>query len=156
MRVLLATFALVPAAAGTVEAGTINVNKGAVGITLGMTRAAVIAKLGKPVYQNANGFMQYSNRNLLDVYFNNATKRVRLIGVSGKHFCLAGGGMICMLTNGGIAKLKARYGKTLKLITEEDGSKTYRLRGALGGRQVFTSFTPGRRGQIIQVFIGYY
>jgi outer membrane protein assembly factor BamE (lipoprotein component of BamABCDE complex) len=28
------------------------VSKGAVGVTLGMTRAAVVAKLGRPLYQN--------------------------------------------------------------------------------------------------------
>lgn len=154
MRVLLASLILVPAAVGSVERGTVIVNRGAVGVTLGMTRAAVVAKLGRPLYQNMNGYMQYSRNNLFDVYLNTATKKVRLIGVSGRRFCIAGAG-VCMFTSGGIAKLKARYGSALKVVTEQDGSKSYELRGNLGSRAVFTNFTPAPGGKIIQIFIGY-
>jgi hypothetical protein len=148
-----AALALLPASVGS---GTIHVGQGAAGVTVGMTRAAVVAKLGKPVYQNANGYMQYaksSGDDLFDVYLNTATKRVRLIGISGKHFCTAAG--ICMFRNGGIAKLKAQYGKALKYLATEDGSKVYQVNGRFGGKKVFTAFTPGLHGQIIQVFIGY-
>jgi len=154
VRVLLAALVLVPAAAGSVERGTVVVNRGAVGVTLGMTRAAVVAKLGPPLYQNANGYMQYSRNNLFDVYLNTVTKKVRLIGISGRRFCIASPG-VCMFTNGGVAKLKARYGSALKVVTEQDGTKSYELRGSLGGRPVFTNFTPAPGGKIIQIFIGY-
>ena len=153
MRVLIAAFvALVPAAVGS---GTITVGKGAAGITLGMTKAQVVAKLGKPVYQNKNGYMQYATASsvLFDVYLNTATNRVRLIGISGKRFCTAAG--VCMFTNGALAKLKAQYGNALKHVTLEDGEKVWQVNGTFGGRKVFTAFTPAAHGQIIMVFIGY-
>ena len=152
MRVVAVALALVPAAAGAVEQGTIFVNKGAAGVTLGMTRAQVVAKLGKPLYENANGYLQYSNKNLFDVYLNTATKRVRLIGISGPNFCTSFG--VCMFRKGGLAKLKARYGAALKRHVAEDGEVTYEMRGTLGGKAVFTSFSPAAGGRIIQVFIG--
>jgi hypothetical protein len=152
MRMLLATvLALLPA---TVGSGTITVNKGANGVTVGMTRAAVIAKLGKPIYQNKNGYLQYANDpNIFDVYLNPAN-RVRLVSISGKHFCTTGG--VCMFTNGALAKLKAQYGRRLKLVKTEDGSLIWQVRGTFQGKQVFTSFTPAPHGQIIQVFVGFY
>ena len=72
-----------------------------------MTRAQVIAKLGKPFYKNANGYMQFGNEKknvLFDVYLDTSTspQRVRLLGISGRNFCLTGGGP-CMLRPGGSA-----------------------------------------------------
>ena len=67
-----------------------------------MTRAQVLAKLGKPLYTNVNGYMQYSSKNLFDVYLD-GSKRVRLIGISGPGFCTVFGA--CALKTGGIAKL---------------------------------------------------
>jgi hypothetical protein len=151
---LLAALALVPAATGSVERGTVIVNRGGAGVTLGMTRAAVVDRLGTPLYQNTNGYMEYSRNNLFDVYLNTVTKKVRLIGISGKRFCIAGAG-VCMFTNGGVAKLETRYGSALKVVTEQDGTRSYEVRGRLGGRQVFTNFTPAPGGKIIQIFIGY-
>ena len=153
VRVLAVVLALVPAAVGAVEQGTIFVNKGAAGVTLGMTRAQVFAKLGNPLYQNANGYLQYSNNNLFDVYLNVATKRVRLIGISGPKFCTSFG--VCMFRKGGLAKLKAKYGTALKKHVAEDGEVTYEVRGKLGGKPVFTSFSPATGGRLIQAFIGY-
>lgn len=154
MRIALAAVvAFLPAAAATVDQGTIAVNRGAAGIALGMTRATVIAKLGKPVYKNANGYMQYSKKNLFDVYLNTATSRVRLIGVSGPKFCTSWG--FCLFKSGGVAKLKARYGAALEKITAEDGEQLYVVVGRLAGRRVFTSFSPAAQGKVIQLFIGY-
>lgn len=156
MRLLLAVLAaacLVASAPAAVERGTIVVNRGAVGVTLGLTRAAVVAKLGRPLYQNANGYLQYAKVNLFDVYLDVRTKRVRLIGVSGHRFCTTSG--VCMQSRGGIGKLKAQYGKALRLVKAEDGERQYVLVGRLGGRRVFTSFSPAEKGQIIQIFIGY-
>jgi hypothetical protein len=153
LAALAASLALAPAAAGAVERGTIFVNRGAAGVTLGMTRAQVVARLGQPLYQNTHGYMQYSKNNLFDVYLNTATKRVRLIGVSGARFCTSGG--VCMFRAGGLAKLKMQYGAALKKKVAPDGEVTYEVGGKLGGKRVFTSFSPAAGGRLIQIFIGY-
>lgn len=153
---LAAALALVSSAGGAVESGTIVANRGAAGVVLGMTRAQVVAKLGKPLYENANGFMQYAKRNLFDVYLDTTSKRVRLIGVSGPRFCTAR--RVCMLTRNGIARLRAQYGSALRRFTDETGEIGYELRGRLGGKPVFTTFFPDRptpSGRIVQIFIGY-
>jgi hypothetical protein len=148
--------ALPLAASAAVDKGTFTPGAGGAGITLGMTRAQVIAKLGKPLYTNANGYLQYSSNNLFDVYLD-GSKRVRLIGISGPGFCTAFGA--CALRSGGIAKLRARYGARLRLTKlPETGEKDWILLGKRGARQVFTSFAPANKtaaSAFIQVFIGY-
>lgn len=146
-------------AAGAVEAverGTIVVNRGAAGVTLGMRRVEVVALLGRPLYENSNGYMEYSRNNLFDVYLDVKSKRVRLIGVSGPRFCTAKG--VCMLAKRGVAKLKAQYGAAFRRFTDETGQTGYEIRGRYGGKRVFTSFFPDRpdpAGSIVQIFIGF-
>ena len=149
-------FALIlPTSAGAVvNAGTIQVNRGAAGIRLGMTRATVVSKLGTPIFQNGNGYMQYSETNIFDLYLNRA-RRVRMLGVSGPNFCTGSG--ICMFDLFGVRKLKNQWGSRLKLLRLETGEQVYVLRGVVDGRRVFTSFsatTIRPRGKIIMVFIG--
>ena len=143
---------LAASAAASVERGTLLVSRGAAGVALGMTRAQVIAKLGKPLYQNANGYMEYSRANLFDVYLDGAA-RVRLISVSGRNFCTPRG--VCVLRDGGIGRLKAQYGKGLRLVTAENGERLYVLVGRYRGRRAFTSFGFGPKGRILQVFVGW-
>lgn len=136
------------------DAGTIQVNRGAAGIRLGMTRAGVVSRLGAPVFQNGNGYMQYSNTNIFDLYLNRA-RRVRQLGISGSDFCTASG--ICMFEAFGVRKLKNQWGSRLKLLRLETGEQVYVLRAVVSGRRVFTSFsstTTRPRGKIIMVFIG--
>ena len=151
-----ALFALaLPTSAGAiVNAGMIQVNRGAAGIRLAMTRATVVSKLGPPIFQNGNGYMQYSENNIFDLYLNRA-RRVRMLGVSGPNFCTRSG--ICMFDLFGVRKLKNQWGSRLKLLRVETGEQVYVLRGVVGGRRVFTSFsatTVRPRGKIIMVFIG--
>jgi hypothetical protein len=158
----IAVLVLAGAAGAVVNAGSVTPNVGAAGIKLGMTRAQVIAKLGKPVYKNANGYMQFGNEKknvLFDVYLDTSTspQRVRLLGISGRNFCLTGGGP-CMLRPGGVGKLKARYGKALKTVKLEDGEKVIWLKGTLGGCKVFTDFGEAGRpnsAPLIMILIGY-
>jgi hypothetical protein len=157
-------FALVLAgsAGAIVTSGPVTPNVGAAGITLGMTRAQVVAKLGKPVAQNLNGYMQYGPKNLnslFDVYLDTSVHpwRVRMLGISGRNFCLTGGGP-CMRRAGGVGKLKARYDGALKTVTLEDGEKVVWLKGKLNGCKVFTDFGEAGRpaaAPIVMIFIGY-
>jgi hypothetical protein len=137
-----------------VNAGTIQVNRGAAGIRLGMTRATVVSMVGPPIFQNGNGYMQYSENNIFDLYLNRA-RRVPMLGVSGPSFCTASG--ICMFAVDGVRKLKKQWGTRLKLVRLETGEQVYLLRGVVGGRRVFTSFsatTIRPRGRITMMFIG--
>jgi len=146
------------AALGVVEKGTILVNRGGAGVTLDMTRAQVLAKLGKPVYKNKHGYLQYAKVNLFDVYLDVATTpdRVRLIGISGPKFCFPSG--FCMMDPGAVGKLKTLYGSRLKVVRLEDGERVYRVRGTYHGCRVFTDFTPLRfrpGAKLIQIFVGF-
>jgi len=153
---------LAGSAAAVVNAGPVTPNVGAKGIKLGMTRAQVIAKLGKPVFKNSNGYMQFGDEKknvLFDVYLDTSTspQRVRLLGISGRNFCLTGGGP-CMLRPGGIGKLKTRYGKALKTVMLEDGEKAIWLKGTLGGCKVFTDFGEAARpnsAPLVMILMGY-
>ncbi len=155
---LAAALALPAAGSAVVERGTITPNRGARGVTLGMTRAQVVALLGKPVYKNQHGYMEYSKQNLFDLYLDVSTSpdRVRLIGISGPRFCFAAG--FCMYDEGAVGKLKTAYGSALKVVRLEDGERVYRLRGTFEGCDVFTDFSPERfksSSRIMMVFIGY-
>jgi hypothetical protein len=150
-----------PATARTVTSGVITVGQGAGPITLGMTRAQVISKLGKPLYENGNGYMQYANIPVIfDVYRNGGAKssRVRMVSVSdsGPAFRLSDGNRI--FTKGGLKRLAARYGKRLKFHQTADSGPFYEIVTRLHGRKVLTDFDVDRRSlnaTVLQIFILY-
>jgi hypothetical protein len=160
---LVATIAIPVTASAVVTHGTITPNRGARGIKLGMTRAQVIAKLGQPVFKNANGYMQYGPNNppgiVFDVYLDISKhpNRVRLLGIYGSGFCLVNGGP-CLTAKGGVGKLRDRYGSALTTVTLEDGEQVVWLKGHYRGCDVFTEFgEPGRprSARIGMIFIGF-
>jgi hypothetical protein len=139
----------------SIESGRIAVGRGVHGVTLGMTRAQVVARLGRPISQNAIGYMEYSQKNLFDVYVRRGTpKRADLISVAGPGFCLSGG--ICSLTKGSLKRLVGRFGERLdvELYPEDADAPDYVIRSRFRGRTVNTAFSHGR-GQIVQVYIAY-
>jgi hypothetical protein len=147
------------ASAARVDKGAIQVGRGGAGITLDMTRAQVVAKLGRPRYENHTGFMEFGRSpNLFDVYLDvsSTPKRVRLIGISGERFCFSKG--FCMYDRRAVGKLRTRFAGSLELVTLEDGERIYRVRDAYLGCPVFTDFTPARlraSARIIMVFVGF-
>lgn len=152
-----ALLALPAGAAAIVEKGKFTPGKGARGVQIGMTKSQVLAKLGKPVYKNTYGYMQYAKKNLFDVYLDTSVspKRVRMIGISGPKFCLAGAGF-CMYDKGAVGKLKKRYGSDLVLTQLESGESVYRLTRTANGCTIYTDFTPskpGNKARIVQIFI---
>jgi hypothetical protein len=164
--VVLATGVLAAGAAAAafrpVTHGTITPNVGAAGITLGMTRTQVTAKLGRPFYANSHGYMQYGNKDLtvlFDVYLDVFSKpqRVRLIGIYGSGFCIANGGP-CLTQKGGQGKLRARYGSALKTVKLEDGEQVVWLKGKYRGCAAYTDFGEAgrpRSAQVGMVFVGF-
>jgi hypothetical protein len=151
-------FAAAPRTKG-VTGGKIVVGRGAAGITLGMSRAQVIARLGRPFYENRHGYMQYGRGDaMFDVYRSSGSKdsRVLMFGIAGSGFRLSDGNRI--FARGGIARLRRRYGKRLKAVRLEDGEPVYRIGGRLGGRKVFTELSVDRfgpRARVGNIFVGF-
>jgi hypothetical protein len=143
------------AAAKGIDSGRIVVGRGIAGVTLGMTRAQVIARLGQPIYENRNGYMQYSQLALMDVYVREGRpKHVDLVTAAGRRFCLPT--EICSLQQGGLARLLALYGPRLEveLYSEGDNPPDLVVRSRFHGRAVNTAFSYGR-AQIVQVYIAF-
>ena len=143
------------AAARSIESGQIVVGRGIHGVTLGMTRTQVVARLGPPLSQNAAGSMQYSKRNIFDVYVRRGSpRRTDLVTAAGPGFCLAGG--ICSLRKGSVKRLISRFGIRLavELYPEDADAPDYVVRSRFGGQPVNTAFSHGA-GRIQQVFIAY-
>jgi hypothetical protein len=149
---------LASTAGASVERATIIVNQGAAGVTLGMTRSQVVSVLGKPLYENSYGYMQYARKNLFDVYRSGSrtTGRVDKIGISGRLFCLRNG--ICMLHRYNVAALKRKFGKRLTFHRYSDGAPFYRVSGQFDGRRAYTQFDVDSRkssASIIMIWVGW-
>jgi hypothetical protein len=133
-------------ASGHDYGGVVIVGHGAAGVTLGMTRAQVIARLGRPLKER--GPMSYENlppgtispktpHGIFDLYLANG--RVQMIVISphrGWH--LSDGTRI--FGSGVIAHLMHRYGHRLKPTRIEDGERLYRITEHYLGRTVWTEF----------------
>jgi hypothetical protein len=146
---------LAGAAERSIESGQIVVGRGVHGVTLGMTRAQVVARIGRPLSQNGNGYMQYAQKHLFDVYVRRGSPRhVDLVTAAGPGFCLAG--KICSMTKGSLERLVDRYGPRLKveLYPEDADAPDYVIRGRFRGQPVNTAFSRAP-GSILQVFIAY-
>ncbi|MCW3066162.1 MAG: hypothetical protein JWN32_3334 [Solirubrobacterales bacterium] len=164
MTVLAALLALlaVPASASarTCTGGTIYINKGFDQVRLGQSRTTIVGELGKPNYENRNGFMQFGPddfSSLCDVYRTSGSKHstARLLSFSGRRFVVSGG--IKIFDNGGLRKLKAKY-PSMKIVHPPNDSPAYQITGHYQGRKVFTTITPSKlslSGRALQVFIGY-
>ena len=161
-RALLATVVTACALAGLagaarapIESGRVVPGSGIHGVTLGMTRTQIVARLGKPLYENASGYMQYAKQSLFDVYVRQGRPRhADLISAAGPGFCLSGG--ICSIQKGGLTRLVARYGPRLKveIYPEDADMPDYVLRGRFGHRPVNTAIShSGKR--ILQFFIAF-
>ena len=119
--------ALAGGSAQPIESGRIVVGRGVHGVSLGMTRAQVVARLGRPISQNAIGYMEYSEKHLFDVYVRRGTpKRTDLISAAGPGFCLSGG--ICSLTKGSLKRLVGRFGERLERRALSGGRRRSGLR----------------------------
>jgi hypothetical protein len=126
-----------------VYTGVISVGRGAAGVTLGMTRAQVIRRLGRPFNENRNGYMEYSrnySRGLFEVYL--TAGKVRMIVADGKPHSgwrLDDGNHV--FDRGGWARLRRGYGRRLKLTRLDHVDWAYRITSRLHGRTAWTDFS---------------
>lgn len=138
--------------------GVITVGRGAAGATLGMTRAQVIARLGRPLKER--GYMAYENEpqgrigprtphGMFDLYLRNG--RVRMIVISPHSGWRLSNG-IHIFAGGAIARLMRSYGSRLKPTRIEDGERLYRITGRYLGRAVWTEFYVARFGPRASVY----
>lgn len=145
-----------PADARGVTGGTINLGTGAASITLGISRSEVISRLGKPYYENRNGYMQYSNdfdKASFDVYLDAETRTVDMLGIAGDDFVTAEG--VRIFGKGGLRQLSGIYGNRLK-PRKVRMDPLYRLFGEIDGRRTATDFFVERQSlsaRVMQVFI---
>jgi hypothetical protein len=148
-------------AAVAVGHGTITLGRGAAGARLGMTRAQVVDKLGKPSYENANGLMSYQPteaNSIFDVYRYLDTKRVRmfiLAGFTGQSWKLRDGNAI--FARHSIARLYKHYGKRVHRAHDDTGDRWYAIKGRFHHRPVVTEFHVDRfsrsKARVLDVFI---
>ncbi len=138
-----------------VYGGVIVVGRGAAGVRLGMTRAQVIARLGRPLRELKNQVMSYENlpprtpHGLFDLYLED--NRVRMLVISPRiGWQLTDGNHI--FASGAIARLMHRYGHRLKPTRIEDGERVYRITGRYLGRTVWTEFYVARFGPKASVY----
>jgi len=164
LLVLLAGLVLaVPANARTITAGVITVGRGANGAELGMTRAQVVRKLGRPGAENSLGTMSYGSDRanvIFDVYrFLDPPHGVHQFVIASphnRHFRLSDGNRIFI--KGGLRRVANRYGRALKFHRFEDGSPYYEIVSRLHGKKVLTDFETDRRSlgaYVLDVFIAY-
>lgn len=153
-----------PAAqARTVTGGVVEIGAGAAGVTLGMSRAAVIERLGRPGYENQR-YMGYgpdpgSATVSFDVYLSDVAEppRVRMLGFWGDRFVLADGTRL--FRRGAISRLRARYDERLRRVHDRrTDTRLYRLRTRRRGRLVWNDFMVdrfGSRALVTSAFILY-
>lgn len=160
---LAASTALLPAtaAARQLTGGVVTVGRGAAGVALGMSRAQVLSKVGRPAYEDPYGFMQYvpdPAATAFDVEREGGdpSSSVNLISVAGGGFRLSDGNRV--FAPGGLGRLSRRYGRRLRLFSGTDVGPYYEIVSRLGSRRVLTDFlvdAPNLRAKVTDIYIQY-
>jgi len=166
---LALAFVLLAPASAALDRGTIVPGRGVGGVELGITRADVIAKLGRPSRTAGSELTWDLWRKgvLWIVRAGDAGGRVNKIQLAVGHlerypFCIRSGA--CLGEVGGVGKLRAQYGSRLKQ-TKQLGYPAYLLAGkGYRGYNVYTVFVARpdagpqgsvSRGRITNVAFGY-
>lgn len=156
--ILIAGVALVAAATALagIDRGRVVFGQGAAGVTVGMPKAQVVAKLGAPNPEiSGGGFLSYGKGNAtFDVYLDRAGGKVVTLGITGPRFCTAGG--ICIGDR--MSEVFATYGDRVKRHVAPD-EQSYKLIGNFAGKPTYTVFMIkngvfSARTRIVQIFIG--
>jgi hypothetical protein len=158
---LLATVLAAPASATVIDHGTITVNRGVNGATIGMTRAQVAAALGRPDYTNRNGLMEYSDPSydgggIFDIYLGHRSHRVNGIQIAFEGgFKLQDGNRV--FRRGAIRRLFRHYGARVHRNPIYQGTRSYSIYGRFHGRKVLTNLSVAkykRSARALEVYVG--
>lgn len=145
-----------PALDAAVNAGEVVPFRGVAGAHLGMTRAAVVARLGPPVAESGFGVLSYSTTGILDVYLTRrgSRGRVRQVVASGDRFCAVGVPRACSLRPGSLRAMLRAYPGQFRRVVDATGDTIYWWCGRVRGRARSTSFNVDtRRGVILTWYI---
>lgn len=126
------------ASAKPVTAGVIRVNASIAAVQVGISRAAVVGRVGEPVEMYSRDDWGWDGTaTTFAVSFDHS--RVARVSVAGTGaFCIKT--RVCTNSRGGIGYLRKRFGTRLRFFRVEDGTRAAIVVGKLGRRRVFTIF----------------
>jgi hypothetical protein len=132
-----ATVLTIPTARATVPAGPIVIGKSISGVTLGLSKSAVVSLLGPADEVPNDLYFGYNTtkEGLLQIFFE--ANIVTSVQASGSDFCVAKGP--CLDSKGLIAALK-KNNKTAKKVIGED-SDYLEITSKVGTKKTVTSFS---------------
>jgi hypothetical protein len=151
-------FAASAAESRAIHGGTVAVGRGAAGARLDMTRAQVVAKLGRPLAANGESVMSYERpaRGIFDIYRYSDTKRVRMMIISSRGHAWKLGDGNAIFAAGAIGRLYHRYGHRLHRFRDPvTGDKYYVVHSTYHHRPVESRFEVNRfkHGLVRNLFI---
>ena len=135
----------VPASAGVVRGGTIDVGRGAAGVQLGVGRSEVLLWLGFPTKESASTLSYGGSAGafILHEAADDALVDRMVIASRGRAWRLRDGNPV--FTRGGIARLVRRYGSRVRPRRDPTvGRRAYVIAGRFRGRRVRTEFVVDR------------
>jgi hypothetical protein len=142
------------ASATPVTSGSIRVNLSVAKVQIGLTRAAVLRRIGDPVemYSRDDWAWDGSASTFAVSFDHNRVSRVSIAGAG--TFCIRQD--VCTNSRGGVGYLRKRYGARLQFFQVEDGTRAAIIVGKRGKRRVFTIFgdvtskrSHGRFGSVL-------
>jgi hypothetical protein len=162
----LVSLAVVTASAAS-SSWPVRVGEGVAGVQLGMTRAQVAARMGKPYAMTLpSGHATcgiYARNSEFGACFDTGTRRVVSLSAIGSKFCVVRP-RFCLQRVGGLAKLKRAFGRRLVGPVGNRGGDElfYEVVGRRGGRRVQSAFVidtqsspPYRGSAVTAVYIGF-
>ena len=137
-------------------AGVIRVNASIAAVQVGLTRAAVLRRVGEPVemYSHDDWGWDGAETTFAVSFDHSRVSRVSIAGTGS--FCIKA--HVCTNSRGGIGYLRKRFGTRLRFFRVEDGTRAAMVVGKLGRRRVFTIFgdvtSKKTHGRFRSVLIG--
>jgi len=144
------------AAPTPVNAAKVRLFHGIGGATIGMSRADVVATLGRPLQESAFGLMSYSTHGILDISLTRPGRRghARQFVAVGMGFCAEGVKGACSLRRGSLRAMLRAYPHKFRRVVDVTRDTIYWWCGRVQGRAVSSSFNVDpRRGMILTWYV---